>query len=221
MGKVTGGINGPVSGKVGTAVFYTLNGENFVRSVPGKRTGKKTIKEKSNTSGFAKVQSFMKPLKIFLRIGFKGYGSKTGGYKGAVSYALNNAIQGEYPNQFVDPEKVRVSGGELHFPSSSTMVLDENNVLQFSWSVEEGENGNAYDQVFMLAYSPSENKRLSGKKAGQPTGAFRITGKDSLRVSAEKKAIEYHVYMGFVARDRSCQAHSLYMGKVSVPAKNG
>ncbi|MGY4383513.1 hypothetical protein ACVWYN_000532 [Pedobacter sp. UYP24] len=219
MGKVSGGVNGPVSGKVGAAVFYTLNGENFVRSLPEKRSGKKTIKEKANTSGFAKVQSFMKPIKEYVGIGFKGYGSKTGGYKGAVSYALNNAIQGEYPDQFIDPEKVRVSGGELHFPASATMVLDEDNVLQFTWTPEEGENGNAYDQVFMLAYSPEENNLLSGKKAGQPTGAFRMAGKDSLQLNPDKKALSYHVYMGFVARDRSCQAHSLYMGKVSVPAR--
>src|SRR4051812_32291906 len=115
MGKALNGINGPISGKVGSAVFYIVNGEAFVRSRPEKRSGKKTKKEKANTSGFAKVQHFMKPIKSYLKIGYKGYGTKTGGYKGAVSYALHNAVEGEYPNQFVNPEKVRVSGGELHF----------------------------------------------------------------------------------------------------------
>ncbi|MHA4893646.1 DUF6266 family protein [Pedobacter sp. PWIIR3] len=219
MGKATNGVNGSVSGKVGNAVFYVVNGEGFVRSRPRKRRGKKTKKEKSNTDGFSKVQHFMKPLKTYLRIGYKDYGTKTGGYRGAVSYALNNAIDGEYPNQFVNPEKVRVSGGDLHFPATAAVALGLDDVLTFTWSTEIGENGNDYDQVFMLAYSPVEDGLLNGLKVGQPTGAFRKTGTDSLQLTRDNEAVEYHVYMGFVARDRSSQAHSLYMGKIVVPAK--
>ncbi|MES2828541.1 MAG: DUF6266 family protein [Bacteroidota bacterium] len=219
MGKALNGINGPISGKVGSAVFYIVNGETYVRSVPEKRSGKKTKKEKSNTSGFAKVQHFMKPIKSYLKIGYKGYGSKTGGYKGAVSYALQNAIEGEYPNQFVNPEKVRVSGGELHFPADAEVTLGADDQLKFTWSQEVGENGNAYDQVFMVAYSPVDNAYEHGQRVGQPTGAFRISGTDSLPLTRDKEAVEYCVYMGFVARDRSSQAHSKYMGKFVVPAK--
>ncbi|RZK78503.1 MAG: hypothetical protein EOO92_11010 [Pedobacter sp.] len=219
MAKAPNGINGPVSGKIGNAVFYSVGEDHFARSLPQKRSGKKTKKEKSNTGGFAKVQSFMKPIKVFLRVGFKNYGSKTGGYKAAVSYALKNAVEGEYQDRYVNPEKIRVSGGELHFPITASATLKNDNILQFNWSTEIGENGNSYDQVFMLAYAPPENETLSGRKEGQAIGAFRYSGTDELQLFSDNEVVEYHVYMGFVSKDRTSQAHSMYMGKVVVPAK--
>jgi hypothetical protein len=219
MGKAPKGLMGPVSGKVGNHVFYVVNGETNVRSLPSERTGKKTLREKSNTSGFAKVQAFLRPVKLFLKVGFKDYGTVTGGYRAAVSYALKNAVRGEYPDQYIDPALVRVCGGDLHFPLAYEIVLEPGNVLRFNWSQEIGDNGNPYDQIFMLAYKPADEVMVSGSKVGVSTGALRLTGTDSLQLSAGRKPQEYHVYMGFIAKDRSCQSPSQYMGKVLVPAK--
>lgn len=221
MGKIADGLDGALSGKVGNHVYYNMFGETRVRMKPSKRTGKKTKKEKSNTGGFAKVQAFMKPLSEYLRIGYKDFGTKTGGYKGAVSYALNHAVEGDHTHRYVNPEKVRVCGGELHFPESVDMVLEADHFLRFNWSTEIGGNGHGQDQVFMLAYSPAEDKGNNGKHVCQPTGAFRVNGTDGLQLKPKKNEIEYHVYLGFIARDRSSQAHSVYLGKVTIPAKLG
>lgn len=219
MGKAPEGIAGPVSGKVGPHVYYILNGKPCVRSLPSKRSGKKTKREKNNTTGFAKVQAFLRPIQLFLKVGFKNYGTATGGYKGAVSYALKNAVEGEHPDRFVNPEKVRVCGGELHFPETSGIVVEQDYTVRFNWSKEIGANGNSRDQVFMLAYCPSDIALIGGKAVGISTGAFRMTGTDSLQLSPQRLPQEYHIYMGFIARDRSQQAHSQYMGKVLVPAR--
>lgn len=219
MGKAPDGPSGPVSGKVGNLVYYTVNGEGFVRHTPGKRTGKKTKKEKNNTSGFTKAQAFLTPLKDLLKVGYKDYGTKTGGYRGALSYALKNAVRGEFPDRYIDPALVRVCGGDLHFPLNTEIVLEAGNELRFNWSPESGDNGNPYDQVFMLAYALPDEKRRLGTKVGVSTGALRMSGTDSLQLSARKEAVEYHVYMGFIAKDRSCQSHSQYMGTVLVPAR--
>jgi len=219
MGKAPEGIAGPVSGKVGPHVYYILNGKPCVRSLPSKRSGKKTKKEKNNTSGFAKVQAFLKPIKSFLKVGYKDYGTATGGYRGAVSYALKNAVEGEHPDRFVNPEKIRVCGGELHFPEVSEIVMEPDYTLSFNWSQEVGENGNPYDQVFMLAYAPADQEMPSATKVGVSTGAFRMTGTDSLPLTPARLPREYHIYMGFIAKDRSQQAHSQYMGKVLIPAR--
>jgi len=219
MGKSPQGILGPTSGKVGPVVFYVVNGQTFSRSIPSKRTGKKSQKEKANTGGFAKVQLFMKPISDYLKVGFKDYGSKTGGYKAAVSYALKNAVEGDPENRVVNPEKVRVCGGELHFPNSAAIELEAENFLRFTWSTEAGDNGGEYDQVFMLAYAPPKKKMGKWKYCAQPTGAFRKVGTDGLQLVSYKKEVLYHIYMGFVARDRSSQAHSVYLGTVTVPAR--
>lgn len=219
MGKMKDGLDGPVSGKVGNHVYYTMYGETHIRMKPSKRTGKKTSKEKSNTGGFAQVQAFMRPLTEYLRVGYKDYGTKTGGYKAAVSYALHHAVEGDHNHRFVNPEQVRVCGGELHFPQTAEVALEAGNFLRFNWSTETGDNGHELDQVFMLAYAPAETKGDSGMHVGQPTGAFRKDGTDGLQLQPQKEAAEYHVYIGFIARDRSCQAHSRYLGMVTVPAK--
>lgn len=219
MGKAPEGIAGPVSGKVGPHVYYILNGKPCVRSLPSKRSGKKTKKEKNNTSGFAKVQAFLKPIQSFLKVGFKDYGTSTGGYRGAVSYALKNAVEGEHPERVINPALVRVCGGELHFPETYEIAVEADHVVRFTWSAEAGGNGNPYDQVFMLAYAPADDEVNSCTVVGVSTGAFRMTGTDSLPLTPARLPREYHIYMGFIAKDRSQQAHSQYMGKVLIPAR--
>ena len=39
MGKVTDGVLGGISGKVGNLVFYQVDGETLVRTKPGGRSG--------------------------------------------------------------------------------------------------------------------------------------------------------------------------------------
>ncbi|TKC02903.1 hypothetical protein FA047_19750 [Pedobacter frigoris] len=114
---------------------------------------------------------------------------------------------------------MRVCGGQLHFPESIDTVLEADNFLRFNWSTEEGDNGHDQDQVFMLAYSPGEDKGDSGKHVCQPTGAFRKDGTDGLQLKPKRNEVEYHIYIGFIALDRSCQADSVYLGKVTVLAK--
>ncbi|WP_449440164.1 DUF6266 family protein [Pedobacter steynii] len=212
MAKAPQGLFGPFTGKIGNVVCYILNGEAVVRSLPRKRRGKKTLKEKKTTTKFGGVQKWMRPLKDFVRVGFKDYGTKTGGYKGAVSYALLHAVDGEYPNLYVNPEKVSVSGGELAFPVTCGMFLDADLKLGFSWDAGLGTGVNPYDQAMLLAYC-TENKSVISKV----TGAFRMDGVDFLQLFPEKEVQEYHVYLGFVAQDRSCQANSRYLGTVLVP----
>lgn len=215
MAKAPQGLFGPLTGKIGNVVCYILNGEPVIRSRPRKRKGKKTLKEKTNTTKFGGVQIWMKPLKDFVRVGFKGYGTKTGGFKAAVSYALLHAVDGEYPNQYVNPEKVSVSGGELDFPVTCGMFLDADLKLGFTWDAGTATGVNPYDQAMLLAYC-TENKWVVSKV----TGAFRMDGADFLQLFPEKEVQEYHVYLGFVAQDRSRQANSRYLGKVLVPEIN-
>lgn len=217
MGKATEGILGPVKGKVGNLVWYTMYGKNVIRMAPSKRTGEKTEKERNNTGKFAKVQAFMKPISAFLKLGFKDYGTKTGGYRAAVSYALNHAVTGEYPDQQVDPELVRISGGDLHAPVSSEVVMDENYLLRFSWSTETGTKGSRYDQAMLLAYALADKNNVSADVFGVTTGVLRKAGTDTLQLSPAGTDLDYHVYLGFLAQDRSCQSHSVYLGKVFVP----
>jgi len=211
MGKANDGMFGGVTGKVGNLVGYYLNGKYILRSGPGKRRKKAKSGERENRKKFGIAQAWLKPICFFVRVGFKNYGTSTGGYKAAISYTLLNAMAGEYPNQYVDPELVQVSGGDLDFPEVVSMELEAGNVLRFHWSAAS-ENGDDYDQAMLLAYD-EKGKNIVGKE----TAAMRVTGTDILPLHPGVSGTTYHVYIGFVAQDRSRQSKSKYLGKIIIP----
>jgi hypothetical protein len=211
MAEIPDGPYGAMRGRAGNLVGYVLNGKNFLRVKPGKRTGVTSEAELANRDKFRKAQNFAKPLLEFVKVGFKDYGTATGGFKAAVSSVRLNAIEGEYPNQFVNPALVKVSGGNLAAPETAEASLDENNVLRFTWSKK---GGLAYDQAMLLAYDPEIEKAFMQTAAG-----FRKDGTDTLQLFPMHKDAKYHIYLGFVAKDRSRQAHSIYLGTVEIPKK--
>ncbi len=210
MGKASNGMFGAFTGKIGNLVGYYANGNYIIRSIPSKRTRKVSTAEKSNRQKFAIVQAWLKPILDFVRVGFKNYGTSTGGYKAAVADALRNAVKGAYPSQYVDPEFVKVSGGDLHFPVAVSMTLLANHVLQFTWSTEN-EDDDPYDQAMLLAYGHDQDKAVF-----KETAAFRWLGTDNLVLKPGPVETAYHIYLAFVAQDRSRQSKSRYLGVVTV-----
>ncbi len=217
MAELVGGVNDPVRGKVGNVVFYTRNGKGYVRSRPRKRGKKRTAKEKNNTTGFAKVQQWMKPIGEFIRHGFKGYGTSQVPYRSAVSYALNNAIQGTHPNQFIDPSLVRVTGGDLPMPQTASFVLEEAGIVRISWDKGDLDSMRSQDQAMLLVYSPDTQGKDKKDQMFKVAGAFRRDGTDILAVIPKRYDQEFHIYLGFVNSDRTQQSHSMYLGSIVIP----
>ena len=217
MGELTEGINGPVRGKVGNLVYYERDGKTFVRTKPRKRGKKRTEGEKNNTTGFAKVQEWMKPIAPFIKIGFKDYGVSKVPYKSAVSYALNNAIQGTYPNQFVDPSLVRVTGGDLPMPEWANFVLEEAGIVRFNWDKGNLDSKRSKDQAMLLVYSPTTKSKNQTARMAKVNEAFRRDGTDIALVQPARYDQEFHLYLGFVNSERTQQSHSQYLGSIFIP----
>ncbi|MBC7915650.1 MAG: hypothetical protein H7Y07_16195 [Pyrinomonadaceae bacterium] len=91
MATITNGILGGFSGKIGTVVGYTLGGKHYMRSLPKSRT-QYTPNELINQAMFEMVWDYLEPLKDLIRVGFKSYFAKTGGYQAAVSYTRKIAM---------------------------------------------------------------------------------------------------------------------------------
>ena len=79
--------------------------------------------------------------------------------------------------------------------------------LEFSWD-SSGPKSHRYDQVMLLAYD-DVNRHIQY----QLTGQFRSTGSDKLLLTKKGK---YHVYVAFVAADRSRQSVSQYLGCIEI-----
>ena len=217
MAKLLDGINGPASGKVGNLVFCIRNGKPYLRSRPRKRGKKRTVKEKNNTTGFAKVQQWMEPIALFLKYGFKDDGISEVPYRSAVSYALNNAIQGEYPNQSIVPSLVRVTSGELELPKFASAVIEEGYIVRFSWDKGDLTSINSKDQAMLLAYSPETLEQRHRTHECKVMGAFRREGTDTLEIFPARHDQEFHFYLGFVNAERTAQSNSMFLGSILVP----
>jgi hypothetical protein len=209
MGKLINGILGGFRGKVGTAVGYFLNDEAIIRSLP--KPKRYTAAELRNHDKFKLVQDYLLPIKDLLKVGFNGYYTKTGGYRGAVSYTRKEALVSDDAGFYIDPELFKISGGDLPVAVNPVVALAEPLQLKIDW---ESSNGSPYDQLMVLVYELSSFKSLQFILEGP----FRKDGTFSIELPQTFKGKEVDVYIGFVAKDRSKQSHSQYLGRIPVPA---
>ncbi|MGY4383819.1 hypothetical protein ACVWYN_000838 [Pedobacter sp. UYP24] len=210
MARIKNGILGGFSGKVGTVVGYTINGKEYMRSLP-ERTKPRTISEKKNNSAFGRVQETLTPLLKLLKVSFKNYGSERGGSKGALSWNVKNAMIEVDDVKIINPSLFKMSGGELPGAIEPAAVLESPGLLRFHWNTDtEQPETRKQDQVLLLAINFDTKK----SKYVCP-GAFRNTGTETLLLPDKKSDQEWHLYIGFVAEDRSIQSDSQYLGKIT------
>ena len=211
MGKLINGINGPFVGKVGTVVGSSWKGIPYMKAKYKARTPHITDKEKGNRSRFSTAQLWLKPMLDFVRVGFKGYTPMVEGFIAAKSYLMKNAMEGTGAETIINPAKVKVSFGELPLSDNIAVKLIEGNKLEFTWDPETIRHRFvAHDQVMLMAYD-IKNKEVKWTTTGQ----FRNVGRDILELPEEKDRT-YHVYLAFVADDRSRQSDSVYLGEIKV-----
>lgn len=208
MARLNNGVYGPLSGTLGPLIAATWKGQQYFRTRPRKRSKKRRVNEKRNQDKFSQAHYWLQPLLDFVRVGFRGYSPTVEGFNAAKSFCLKNAFTGEAAKQKIDPSLVQVSYGDLPLPSNVKMKRSGDYLLQFTWD-KKNNGGNNYDQAMLLAYDCK-----TGHMAMQLPGQFRSSGGDQLNLAPVKKQ-NYHVYIGFVAHDRSGQSNSVYLGMVS------
>jgi len=210
MARITKGLLGGFSGKIGPVVGYTLYGIDRMRSLPD-RTAPPTENELKNRSQFKLVQDTLKSLKELLQVGFKNYWTVSGGTRAALSYNRKFAVKANETGYEIDPKHFKISGGSLPGLTGLSVVQESAKVLRFHWNPESVPEGSGYDQVMLLAID------LKGQKSCyECPGNFRSAGTDVLRISEGLSGKEVDVYIGVVAKDRSVQSHSQYLGRIQL-----
>jgi hypothetical protein len=82
--------------------------------------------------------------------------------------------------------------------------------LAFTWNLAAVADGNAKDQVMMLAYDVEHAKAYF-----TTLGQFRKDGADVLHTDPTPGKT-WHIYCAFVAADRGRQSDSVYMGTITM-----
>lgn len=212
MARIKNGILGGFSGKVGPVVGVVQGDRSFIRSRPKERTNS-TEDEIINRTKFQSVQACLKPLTDFLRVGLKGYGTRTGGYRAAVSHTRKHAIVTDDGGFYIDPALLQVSGGELPMAIAPTVGFIGEDLMEFKWDIQDIPYQYAADQVMLLVYDMAEGNVMNRIY----DGAFRSVGRDTIAIIRPFKGKEVEVYLGFLAADRSMQSRSQYLGKIKLP----
>ena len=122
MGKLLKGINGPFSGKVGTAVGYMWNDIAVIRARPRKRRKPFSDKELNQQARFTLMNEFLIPVKNLLNISFAHLAYRMSGFHKGFSYNVKAAILGIRPDLSIDYPRVLLSRGDLAKAETATVT---------------------------------------------------------------------------------------------------
>jgi hypothetical protein len=206
MARYKNGINGIFIGKVGTVVGSVWNGVPYMRSAGNARTIPAGENEQANRDKFATAHNWLKPLLPILREGFKGYSPTSYGYNAAKSYTLKYAME----EGQVQPERVKISSGDLPVSEDLAATLVAADRIQFTWSTTTTAYSERNDQIMVLAYHPETATAIY-----EIHGAFRHTGIQTIDISTAFLQKTVQIYAAFIAADRSRQSDSIYLGSIN------
>lgn len=220
MGKLLKGINGPFSGKVGTAVGYMWNDIPVIRARPRKRRKPFSDMELNQQARFALMNQFLIPVKELLNTSFAHLAYRMSGFHKGFSYNVKAAILGTRPDLSIDYTKVLLSRGDLAKAESATATALSPHTLQFNWIDQSGTgNARATDQVFVAVFCSENNSwiyRLKEATRSEQTVTFDL--KKVLPDPSPFKGKLFQTYIGFLAADGKDASDSVYTGEVIMPA---
>jgi hypothetical protein len=207
MAKLTQGINGPFSGKVGAVVGYTWKGIPVMRGRPSARTKPFTPKELNQQAKFRIMNRFLRPANSLLNVTFAHLAVRMSAFNKAFSYNIKNAITGVAPNLAIDYGMALVSRGDLPGAESATVSTVSPGLLQFTWTDNSGKgNAKATDKAYVAVYSEE-----LGNWDYRLDIATRSQGKcEMIMMNFPGKLVQ--TFIGFISADGKDASDSLYTG---------
>jgi len=211
MGKISQGILGGFSGKVGNVIGGNWKGINYMRVKPASVANPQTEGQMDQRSRFNAALKFLQPMKDFIKVGFKSYAVKMTEFNSAMSYILKNAIIGTYPDYGIDYSAALISKGTL---SRATSALVESTVagsVAFSWTDNtNGADALATDVAMVVVYNPVK------VQASFLIAGTRADGNLTLLVPETFSGDEIHCYLAFKSATGTKVSDSVYVGAITV-----
>jgi len=205
MAILKNGIDGPFSGKIGTAVGTTWRGLNIIRSRPKPPT-QFSPKQLANQLKMKVVQDFLSRMVEPLRIGFRDDTVVPTAYNTAVAYHKKFALTGEYPDITVSFPAVKIAQGLLGMPEDISMETNGGR-LDISWSEVSEDNCRHDDQLLIVLWNDVN------KASQYSLQAYRSAGHFSWEPAFGFSGC--HVWTAFIRQDRTMQSDSRYLGLLS------
>ena len=212
MARISKGILGGFSGKVGTVVGANFRGKDIIRSVPKKSDRKPTEAQALQQAKFKLVIQFLQPLKV---IQTKYFGQSSGVKSKvnlAASYMLENAILvvAEIPQLIFN--KILITKGELAGFQNPEVLPAAGRVLDFTWEDNSLQgNAKATDVANVVCYNEILNEfQIFYAAATRADGAAQVT------LPAYYGGLDVHIWIYYnnILEKNGC--NSPYLGLVTL-----
>jgi hypothetical protein len=211
MGKITRGVLGGFSGRVGNIIGASWKGIDYMRIMPASVTNVKSEGQMNQRSKFILVLRFLQTMTSFIRVGYRLYAVKMTQFNNAMSYLLRHAIDGASPDFFIDYSRVLVSRGSLT-GVAEVEIASQNNTVIVTWNDNSG-NGSARstDKALIVLYNADKEESVF-----TTDGALRSAGEQVVNVPPVFEGDTVHVYLGFISQDGNSISNSVYAGDIVV-----
>lgn len=209
MGKLKNGIFGPITGKIGPIVAIFRNNKVYVRSMPKKSLKPRTAGQIAAQEKFKLAHEVIRPLKPYIRAGFKHLASYKSEMDLAYPIIYHRAILGTYPDLDVDYSQLVVSEGRLMPLKAPVMVLAPTNILSVTWDVVWTPYSKIDDQLMLVLNCPD---------LGVADGMINIVNRfqQECKFAMPPRMIGYEVdiYVALISKNLKHASNSQYLGRV-------
>ena len=213
MGKISQGILGGFSGKVGNVIGGNWKGIDYMRIQPASVANPRTEGQVDQRTKFYTVLQFLQPVKNFVKVGFKNYAIKMTSFNSAMSYNLLNAVDGDYPEIEMDFENVLLSRGALAPALNPSAIFSAPGQVTFNWTNNSDEsNANEYDKVMVAVYNPVKKEAVIITNGDQ-----RSEGSQTIAIPDSYMGDPLIGYISFISEDGKQLANSKFAGGVENP----
>ena len=212
MGKISQGVLGGFSGKIGNVIGGSWKGIDYMRIKPSSVANPRSVGQVDQRTKFTAALQFLQPLKDFVKVGYKSYANKMTEFNSAMSYTLNNAIIGISPDFIVDYSSALLSRGSLPGALNPAVSSTDAGEVTLVWS-DNTLNGTAAatDKSLIALYNPNKGEAILTLE-----GAARSVGQQALVVPDNYSGDDLEVYISFQSLNSSLVSNSIYVGTVTV-----
>ena len=209
MGKISGGINGPVIGQVGPVVGYMWHGVNCIRTKPQHIRDRKSKRQIAQRQCLTRVQRFMQSMTEYLRVGFSGmpYSYHRSAFNAAMSYNMRSGVKGKNSDMKIDYAHTSVARGDL-LNADAVQAEISLGRIKISWNYSpQNLSVKASDYAMPLIYNRDKNQSIYDTQSVR-----RKEGQLVMELPESWAGDRLEVYLSFRSKDGKHIADSTYVG---------
>lgn len=212
MGKINSGILGGFSGKIGNVVGAKWRGIDVMKIKPSNVRNPKTEGQVKQRSRFGLMIGFLKIQGEYINEGYRQFAKGMSPMNAAMSYNIQNALTGTYPNIDIDYPNVMLSRGVLTPAINGAATSSNAGVINLSWTDNSGSgSAKTNDQAMVVVFSPTLQESVI-----KLDGATRTDATLALTLPSAFEGETVKVYLAFKSSDGSKVSNSTYLGSITI-----